>query len=53
MNDVSNRQGVVMDQDLRKRIKIAAIDQGITVSQLVRNAVEAYLLKDERFKHGK
>lgn len=47
MNEVSsNRQGIVMDKDLRKLIKIAAAQQGISVSQFIQDAVRAYLGKD-------
>jgi len=47
MSEVSsNRQGLVMSKDLRKLIKIAAAQQGITVSQLVQDAVRAYLGKE-------
>lgn len=44
----SNRQGLVMAKDLRKLIKIAAAQQGITVSQLVQDAVREYLSNERK-----
>ena len=49
MSEVS-RQGLMMDRDLRKQIKLRAVELGISVSQLVATAVKEYLAKEANSK---
>jgi hypothetical protein len=40
----------MMDRDLRKQIKLRAVELGISVSQLVATAVKEYLAKEANSK---
>lgn len=48
MGKAPDRQGVIMSPDLRKQLKLRAVEMGISVSQLISNLVQAFLSNEKK-----